>query len=74
MGDRLGNDALNQCVKEAETVQKAKEIQLEMLQNYIKTAVNVGVFKSTATVMILVPSEGEQAPAWMQSLESYDFH
>ena len=45
-----------------------------MLQNYIKTAVNVGVFKSTATVMILVPSEGEQAPAWMQSLESYDFH
>ena len=71
---KLGNDALNQCVKEAETVQKAKEIQLEMLQNYIKTAVNVGVFKSTATVMILVPSEGEQAPAWMQSLESYDFH
>lgn len=71
---KLGNDALNQCVKEAETVQKAKEIQLEMLQNYIKTAVNVGVFKSTAMVMILVPSEGEQAPAWMQSLESYDFH
>lgn len=70
---KKGNTILNQCIKDADIILDAKNAELEVIHNFIQNAVNVGNFKSTARVMILVPSKGEKAPAVMQRLEYYKF-
>ena len=70
---KMSTQALNQCSKEAKEMVEIKQMELDTVQGYIKSAVNVGEYKSTARVMIIPPLPGETAPATMQRLEYFSF-
>lgn len=70
---KMSTQALNQCSKEAKEMVEIKQMELDAVQGYIKSAVNVGEYKSTARVMIIPPQPGEVAPSVMQRLEYFQF-
>ncbi len=70
---KSGKTALNQCVQELKTISELKNMELETVQSYIKKAVNVGQYQSTARVMILPKEEEDVVPAMMQRLEYFSF-
>lgn len=70
---KMGKPALNQCIQEAKSMVELKNMELETVQSYIKKAVNVGQYKSTARVMILNPEPGDAVPAVKQRLEYFSF-
>ena len=70
---KMSTQALNQCSKEAKEMVEIKQMELDTVQGYIKSAVDVGQYKSTARVMIIPPLPGETAPATMQRLEYFSF-
>ena len=70
---KSGKTAISQCVQELKTISEVKNMELENVQSYIKKAVNVGQYKSTARVMILPPEAGDAVPAVKQRLEYFSF-
>ncbi len=70
---KMGKPALNQCIQEAKSIVELKNMELETVQSYIKRAVNVGQYKSTARVMILPQEPGDTVPAVKQRLEYFSF-
>ena len=68
-----GKAALDQCSKEAKTMSDIKQMELDNIQSYMKKAVNVGQYKSTARVMILPKEAGDVPPQAMQRLEYFTF-
>lgn len=68
-----GKAALDQCSREAKTMSDIKQMELDNIQSYMKKAVNVGQYKSTAHVMILPKEAGDVPPQAMQRLEYFTF-
>jgi len=68
-----GKAALDQCSREAKTMSDIKQMELDNIQSYMKKAVNVGQYKSTARVMILPKEAGDVPPQAMQRLEYFSF-
>ena len=70
---KTGKAALDQCSREAKTMAEIKQMELDNIQSYVKKAVNVGQYKSTARVMIIPKEEGDVPPQAMQRLEYFTF-
>jgi hypothetical protein len=70
---KTGKAALDQCSREAKTMSDIKQMELDNIQSYMKKAVNVGQYKSTARVMILPKEAGDVPPQAMQRLEYFTF-
>ena len=64
---------IDQCTKECKTMIEIKNEELDTVQSYMKKAVNVGQYKSTARVMILPKEPGDAVPEMMQRLEYFSF-
>ena len=68
-----GKGVMDQCTKDLKTMVEIKNDELEYVQSFIKKAVNIGPYKSTARVMILSKEPGDVVPANMQRLEYFSF-
>ena len=70
---KLGKTVLSQCEDDAQAFIDACQMELDTVQDYIRKAVDVDGFKSTARVMIIPREDGDILPEVMQRLQYFNF-